>query len=543
MAASPSRVRLGLGKMVEYMRSRHFFALATLLFGVVAAASAQFSGPAPLAWRWANPTSVPPLGTPIVSGNVVYVAVGNRMFGLDKETGNQRWRFPLVEGVPGFFRSSPVLVGGTLAAAADNQLVYGVDPAYGTSKWQYVAAVPIVGQPVAAGNFLVFQMSDNTLMAVNGADGQPAWPGPYRVFNGLNGGMAAHGDNLIYMTQANEIICLSVNTQRVLWTKRLSVILGDSWPIVFGDNLYLNSGTWVVAMSAVTGSVRWQQNIGDQLSYSPAVSPDGVFVSNRDGQAFLLDTSSGRPKVRTPIELGSVLAVRPSAVDRMFLAPTTNGALNLIDPKTGEIVWSYLVRPLLGTSTTPPSTGAGGTLGGAGTGRPGGGQSSPQPILTIPASGAAVLIGTTLFVQTQDGSLLAFDSGFGVDKTGPAVKMVWPMPGDVLSGQPPLEFVFKIDDEATGVNAKTLKITVGGQEMDHEFGRDGYAIVRVSVLGKNKPLFDGRKPVVVTVSDWIGNRTVAEYSVTVDNTLRPVPRPTSTTPAGGAGAPGRGGLG
>lgn len=144
--------------------------------------------------------------------------------------------------------------------------------------------------------------------------------------------------------------------------------------------------------------------------------------------------------------------------------------------------------------------------------------------------------------------MLAFDPELGVDLTGPDVRMVWPTAGDQVGGTPPLELIFRIDDLASGVNSATLKITVNDKEMEFDYGRDGFAIVRISRFTKNTPLQDGRKSIKVTVTDWLGNTTAAEYSLTIDNTL-PVPvRPgteTTTTggtrPGGGGGGPGGGG--
>ncbi len=521
------------------MRKLRVLGTGGLFALLVAAAAAQFTGPTPLAWRWAHTTSVPPLGAPVVQGDTVFVAVGNRMFALDRETGNQKWRYPLVEGLPGYFRAGLVLVDGMLIGAADNALIYAVDAATGQAKWQHPTAVPVIGQPVATGKFVVFQRSDNSLMALTAADGQKAWPGEFKVFDGINGGLGVHGDNLIYMTQAGEMICLSANTQRTLWKKRFSVIFNDSVPVVFGDNVYLNSGTWVAALSALTGNVRWQQNVGEQLAFSPAVSPSGVFVSTVEGDAFLFDTATGRPKWRQPVSLGSTPIVRPSNVDALFLAPTGNGALNVVDPIKAEVIWSFLVRPQVAGATQTTTPGGGNNRGGPSSGRGSGGTSAETstPILAIPASGPAVLYGKTLFVLCQDGSLLAFDPEHGVDKTGPSIKMAWPTPGDQVSGQPPLELIFKIDDEATGVSDKTIKITIDGQELEYEFGRDGYAVARISLLGKNKPLTNGRKVVKVSASDWMGNVSSEEFSLTIDNNLRPLQR----TPGGqtGPGQPGR----
>jgi outer membrane protein assembly factor BamB len=520
------------------------------------AALAQFPGPAPLAWRWAQPTSVAPLGSPLVVGDTVYVAVGSRVFALDRATGNQKWKYPQVEGIPGYFRSAPVLAEGTIVAAGDNRLIYGVDAATGAAKWQYASEVPIVGQPVALGNIVVARFSDNSIMGIRADNGQPEWkapngePLPYRVFDGIDGDLAVHGNTILFVTQAGELQSVSAATRKLIWKAKFSSVTPGASPIIYGDVAFVNSGTWLVAVNAINGGARWQQNIGEMLAFSPAVSAEGVFTVTQDGKGLLFDTATGRVKMRNPIDLGSVLAVRPSAIDKQFLAPLTSGALTLVNPANGEVTWSYLVRPLFRSASTgggggQPLGGGGGAAGGVGP--PGGGgatggggtQSSTQPI-AIPASGPGVLAGQTLLILMQDGSLLAFDRSAGVDKTGPNIAMVWPNPGDQVSGQPPLELIFKIDDEATGVNSKTVSVKVAGQDMEVEYGRDGFAIVRISPFNKNKPLMNGRKAIVVTATDWFGNATTAEYGLTIDNALAPLARQTTTTgPTGGN--PGRGG--
>ena len=542
--------------------------IAMVGLGALSAVLAQFPGPAPLAWRWAQSTAISPIGSPLVSGDVVYVAVGTRMYALDRATGNQKWKYPLAEGIPGNFRSGPLLAEGTVVAAGDNRIVYGVDAATGERKWTSPFTVPIVGQPVLAGNIVVVRLNDNTIMGIRADNGQPEWKAPsgeampYKVYDGIDGDLAVHGSTILFATQAGELQAISATTRKVLWKAKFSTVTPGAVPVVYGDVAYMNSGSWLVAVNALSGGARWQQNIGEPLAFSPAVSADGVFVVTADGKGLLFDQTTGRPKLKQPISLGSVLAVRPSAVDRQFLAPLTSGALTLINPTNGEVTWSYLVRPLNKTASSSttggpgggktggPGGGPGGGLGGPpGGGRGGGGPAGGGPDqsaapIAVPASGPGVLVGQTLLILIQDGSLLAFDKDLGVDKTGPNIKMVWPNAGDQVSGQPPLELIFKIDDEATGVSNKTVAVNVDGQAMEVEYGRDGFAVVKISPYTKNKPLGDGRKSIKVSASDWFGNLTTTEYGLTIDNALAPLARASTTggNQLGGLGG-GRGGRG
>lgn len=510
---------------------------------------ADFDGPAPLAWRWVQPTNNAPVGKPVVQDGTVYVAVGQRMFALDKESGNQKWKFPLVDPIEGNFKSSVTLVDGLAIAAADNKTIYAVDAKTGELKWSYIAPSPIYKEPVLAGKYIAFGMTDNTLFAIETATGQPAWKAPLKVFDGFLGKISAYGSDVIYFTNAYEMVSIGTTTLKANWTKRFATLGPDVQAITLGENIYVESGPYIVGLAGPNGRKIFEANSNDNLDYAPAANGDSVMGVSQDGKVYIFSASNGRPLVRKEINLGSQPSTSPSAIGKFYAVPTKNGAVNLIDSKTGDIVWSYLVRPI-GDQTVQPSNSGGGSGrpgqgGPAGGGR--GGQTNTQPtkVLAIPASGPAVMDGNTLLILTSDGSLLAFDKELGVDLTPPSVKMMWPSAGDLVSGQPPLELIFKIEDEASGIDTKTLKIDVDGQEMEYDFGRDGIALVRISSLGKNKPLFDGRKTITVTVSDWVGNTAKAQFQLVIDNTLKPLVRPTTggNNQGGNGSGGGKGGSG
>jgi len=320
---------------------------------------------------------------------------------------------------------------------------------------------------------------------------------------------------------------------------------------------------------------------------------------------------NGRRLTKMPLDLGSAIATQPAYVGKYLLIATENGSLNLvdpavepgIDPATGReksIVWSYLIRPInanlkyssggsgsgglggrggglggggLGGGTMGGGGGrsggglGGGSLGGSGGGKGGGGLggnrmggsgSEGVKVIAVPASGKAVVSGTMLLVLAQDGSLLAFDKTLGVDLTGPEVSMVWPRQGEEVCGRPPLEIIFKIVDDACGINESGIKIDVDGAPFNFNFGRDGFAICKISTLSDagrqafdktktNKPLRDGRKTITVTATDYLGNVTKKTFVLFIDNTLPPLQRgeeDKDNTGIGGKGGPGgMGGIG
>ncbi len=182
------------------MRRMRFVALLPLIFGLLAAAAADFDGPAPLSWRWAQASRVPPAGTPLVVGDTIYVADGMRVFALDKDTGNEKWKFPTVQDVQGYFRKTPVMAGGLLVVATDNFL-YGLDPDTGVQKWYYKLVDPtqmISGQPVSTGKFVVCALNAEYLIALNGEDGKEIWPAQEHISDHMRGDMTTYGDTLFF---------------------------------------------------------------------------------------------------------------------------------------------------------------------------------------------------------------------------------------------------------------------------------------------------------------------------------------------------------
>jgi outer membrane protein assembly factor BamB len=512
-----------------------------------AAMAQNATGPMPVAWRWAESGSAVPSGAPLASGDTVYVGVGGRMYALDRRTGNQVWRYPLAEPLDSNFRTGLAMVGTTLVGSTDGRSVHAVDAATGKMVWQYNSEVPLVGTPVGAGASVVVGLSGGALMALNATTGQPAWEKAFAVGANLIPTLSAWQDNVIYMTSAGEIASLNVPTQRKNWSQRFSRLSSTSAAVVFGDALYVNSGNYVTAMRAVNGGKRWDQRVDGSLAFAPGVSENGVAVVSTDGKVYTFD-STGRPVFRAGIDLESQPVGAPSFVGSFVAVGTTNGSLNILDPRSGDTVFNYIVPPIVkGMKVTVGGSGGGGGTGLAGAGGASGGGGTEQEVRYVPLAGPAVLVNGTLMALVRDGSLIAFDKQNGVDLTEPSVAMVWPNSGDQISSRPPMEFWFTVSDSGSGVRPDSLKVTINGQNYGYEWRREGYLIVKISSATRNKPLTDGRQEIVVTGSDWLGNTVEAKFAVTVDsaitNALGGPRRPADQQGGGGPGSGAGGGGG
>lgn len=512
----------------------------------------QISGPVPLAWRWQAPSKGSTLSTPAIDGDWIYQNSGGRIYCLDRTTGTQKWKFPNVEAIPGNFRTGLILNKGLVIAVADTKIIYAVDQNTGETKWTHPLSDPVIGRPIIAGRYLVYQVPGSRLMAIDAATGEIGWDAPYNVFDGLSGGIAGYQNSIIFFNNNNQVVSINLDSKKTNFRQSLSVITPGSTPAVLGDQVIINAGTYLISLNAATGSGRWQKILPFQLQYSPAVSSTSIYVASLEGSVMAFDLG-GNPLMKKPIVIGSNISATPLVVGNRAIVPSTAGSFLLVDPTAG-ILWDYTIRPnsdyKVSTSTSSSGAPGGNGFGGGGIGgggAPGGGGGNSGDTTTPPTvapSATPAMAGDTLLVPVRDGSLLAFDRALGVDLTAPRVTMRFPNPGDQVSGQPPLQLWFKIEDDATGIKSDTLNVEIDGQKMDTKLEKDGTVIIKFSTSGKNRPLGDGRKTITVTVSDWIGNVRKAEFFLMIDNSLPGVKLPGSKNQnQNGPGGPGRGGGG
>ena len=182
--------------------------LATI--GAYSLAIAQFTGPAPVTWRWQQPSTIVADGSPVVKGNTVFVASGQRLYALDRSSGNQIWRFPIGEPLAAFFKGTPVYSKGTIYAVADNKFLYAIDAQTGLQKWTYRSDENFVGSPKVSGNVILFENSDGNIMGINAKDGTPFYQNPLVIDNGIMGQMEVSKDDIICFNGNNSLVAINV---------------------------------------------------------------------------------------------------------------------------------------------------------------------------------------------------------------------------------------------------------------------------------------------------------------------------------------------
>lgn len=521
-------------------------------------------------------------------GDTLYHGLAGRLYAIDRKTGNQLWRFPQGLALEGNVKGSPVYADGVVYFADTQKHIYAIDAVSGASKWVYTTDFGIQQQILKVGDNIVFIMEGDNIMAIKASNAERVYETPRRVTDRILGGLISDGKDRIFLFQGpgqnpRPTFCeYNLTNRRISPITQIEIEPSPNSVVYAKDSVYYYASNRVVRLST-----RNRQSDFATLPANPATAPSvgttDVFVMTRDGSGYFFDATNLRPKyTNKKFSVGSQPVTQPLALGGRFAVATGNGGINLVDPTNDKPIWTFFMKPLPGEEIRSGNGngnrpgGGGGAFGGPGGGGPGGGgfggpggggaglggpgggglgggglgggQNNNRPAsLVVQASHSPVLVGQTLVVPTIDGSLFAFDKESGIDLTPPEIRQTFPRGGILVSGRPPQQFHFSVEDEASGINLSTINVTIDGAQYDYELTREGILVVRLSNTGKNKPLGDGRHTIKISMVDWMGNEASYTASIRVDNSLRVEPPGAQNDPngrnngGGGMGDPGKSG--
>lgn|GEM_PF-1310961 len=524
--------------------------ISLMLLGSLAVSSLwALSGPAPLGWRWTGKVESAPTARLAVSGDKVIVPVGRRVYALDARTGTEVYSFPSGGDADGEFRTDVVIAGNTVVAANSNRFVYAFNRDDGVKTWTFHLGTGTARTLVANETTVFIVTSDDRIVALNADTGAKAWTTDYQMEGSQSGSAVLADGQIVFYTSDGRVHAVDAVTQRKTWEMRLLSVPFNPQPAAMGNSVFLVSGDQVALVAARSGRTTWVLRLPERIVGGVAVTARGGIAVTERGNvyAFSLD---GRQHSRTPLELGGFVQVPPQPAGENAIVQMTNGAFYLVDPSSREpkALWEYTTLPLPGTMRKVRSGdsggggggnlgsgGGGGNLGGGG-GRGGGGRGGAgqgggtTTEVEVPADYVAVMSpivasGERLYALAEDGSVFAFGRDIGVDETGPSIEMMTPPSGSAMNGFGNLDFIFRIEDQGSGLMKRSVTITFNDQVMKFEYvPAGGFVYVRIrppgsTQEGANLPLSDGYRTITVSATDWMGNVSEKKFSVLIDNTL------------------------
>jgi outer membrane protein assembly factor BamB len=244
-----------------------------------------------LAWRTPSGNAMRPgqfaYASPAVVGNVVYTAANDAVFyALNTSDGGVKWRFES-SGTVDYF--SPTVYKGRVYCAPGelNPNLFAVDAKTGAEVWHFAAAGQYfyISSPAASNNLVYYGSGspDHVIYAINAANGQEKWH--YKIgFSGVQG-----------------------------WTSSPAIaknlLLVGAGP----DTSQGDQNGRLVALDAVTGSLRWKDTLPKPVVASPTVANGRVFVGAMNGVMYGYRSAGAQPLNATPPKTKKGASSNPKA--------------------------------------------------------------------------------------------------------------------------------------------------------------------------------------------------------------------------------------
>ncbi len=320
--------------------------------------------------------------------------VGLQTNAQSKDTPSVQWRFKIKQPI----FSSPVASEGVAFFGALDSTVYAVDMQNGSLKWKLRTNGEIRSNLVLHNNQLLLAGGNGVLSCIDKNSGKPIWRAlfdnnalylaerRYDFADYYHSSPLVH-NNVIYIGNSSGLMqALKAENGEQIWSFKAGDII-HSTAVVVKDKLCFGSYDGnVYALNIKDGSLAWKfKSVGQQyfpkgeFNTSPAANNNTVFIGSRDFNSYALNVNSGQANWnKVFLAWAPSYTVRDTVVyigtsdDRLLLAvdarngrefwkinvkfnvfgncavtpasvyvPTIWGRLLAVDPKTGNIQWTF----------------------------------------------------------------------------------------------------------------------------------------------------------------------------------------------------------
>ena len=304
----------------------------------------------------AQPATV--YGTPVVAGNLVYVATYagdsgkvmaiNRLApGYDEEGipawNEGEWFYPRKESkFIGAVVGSPIVVEDTLYVGSSDGKLHALDEK-GNERWApFDTGDKIWTSPAVEDGVVYISNYGHKFFALSSIDGSLIWE--IELPAAAASSPVVAGNDVFFGTFDNQLYAVDGTNGNVNWT-----FGGGNWfwstPVVKDGVVYAGClDSKIYAIDAGTGEELWQFTADDQIVATPVLVDNLLVVGSKSGTMYMLKADSGKPE-HDPVPVGASVKVPVRAPlyaeGNMVYVHASNRCVYCVDVRSGEKVWDF----------------------------------------------------------------------------------------------------------------------------------------------------------------------------------------------------------
>jgi len=350
--------------------------------------------PLSLLWRHRiQDSSDAALSSPVAGPDKVYFCLGKTAYALDRNTGEQLWKFDVMSDVTG----TPVLdlKRQRLYVPCEDKTVYAVDTETGRRAWEFRTGAAIQASPTMDGDLLYVASDDRTVYAIDLETQQELWR--YQTTGEIKSAPVVYKGSVYVAALDRFVYAITVGGDGIpkfSWRQPLGAPEVFMALAVERGNIIAAAGNRLLAFDAANGARRWEAtSFSGLISGAPAVSERMIYVGSKDGSLYAVQATTGQVAWRYPSQgAGEPILSAPVVRKDTVFVRTEGGTILAVNARTGQLRWQYHIQEpevLPGGTRVAAYPGGRAALGGYGRGYYGRGGATEYPLPYGPPTGVS----------------------------------------------------------------------------------------------------------------------------------------------------------
>ena len=270
------------------------------------------------------------VGTPAVSeGIVVFGSADCKIYGLNAQNGNLLWTVKAAAPVLG----AVTIDNGIAYIGASDHTFRAVNIHTGDVKWNFTGVKGYIEtKPLVTDNKVIFGAWDNTLYALDKADGKELWKwtgGLTRMHFSPAAVWPVASDGKVFITDPQRAMtAIDLKTGNTVWRTFQSMVRETIGLSEDGERIYSKTMNDSIVCYSAKGDQPhelWASNVGFGYEHAPSmqVEKEGIaFGSTKEGLIFALEAKTGKVLWKHKIGNSLISTVVPLGNNRVLFTAT-----------------------------------------------------------------------------------------------------------------------------------------------------------------------------------------------------------------------------
>lgn len=205
----------------------------------------------------------------------------------------------------------------------------------------------LLAAPVLYKDLVIVANSYDSVAAFGRSEGQREWF--YPTLLGSDSGLALFEDNLVFVTNQGELICLDPNNGKKKWAFTINAE-GFSTPLIRDQKVFvMSSDGRLFAVGLENGQQIWslarisETNLSTRAAASLTADSQALYAAFPNGSVLSLTFDKGTPNWEAKIPGGlrfKDVDTKPLIIDQKVIVSGFESGVHALDLKTGQNVWT-----------------------------------------------------------------------------------------------------------------------------------------------------------------------------------------------------------